>query len=140
MKYRRLVLSTLHGYNGKEMDVGESFGNHTEYDIEAAVAAIVAADIQAEGIRVEYWPKTARQYCDVDPWKHDLRVSIGVNFKQRDTKIRGTYVHAVGEAFPRYNWIGEGPVVIILGKGPALQSASVIARDLVRDLAKLFGY
>jgi len=132
-KYERLFIETHHGFNGKEMLLGKSLGNTTEYDQEASICAFIQLLLLDEGKRCEYLPKTKRQWEKPCIWAKDLQVALKCSFGAGQCFIQGTYQPLIGDAFPRWNWRAQGSPVFVLNRSMSLQSPEVTAKDLVRS-------
>ena len=138
MKYERLLLQTSHGYDGKEMILGKSVGNATEYDCESAICGLLSLLIADEKKRCEYLPKTKRQWEPPCRWKQDLPLTIRVSFAAKNDFLEGTSRPGVSEAFPRLIARGgDGETSLVFGRGTALQPVEITARDILRGLLTL---
>lgn len=133
-RYERLILTTYHGFDNGEMKLGNTCGSVTEYDQESSIAALIYALLCDERKRVEYVPKTKRQYEMPIKWKRDIILTIRCSFNSKVNHINGTYIDAIGEAFPRWTWRGQGEPIFVLNKPTSLSPSEQVAKDIVRGL------
>lgn len=136
-RFSRVIVESFHGFDGKEMNLGNKVGSITEYDQESAICALIEKNMRDERKRIEYNPKTKRQFESIMPWRDDLKLIIRCNFLTKDCHFYGTYNNEIAERFPRMNWKGSGPITLVLNKITSLQNANITAKDIVRSLVFL---
>lgn len=135
MKHERIFIETFHGFDGKDMNLGKSIGNTTEYDQEATICAFIQLLLLDDGKRCEYLPKTRRQWEKPDLWAKDFPLILKCSFAVVQPHIVGTYVSQVADAFPRWNWRGQGsPITLVLNRSFSLQNPQITAKDITRSL------
>jgi hypothetical protein len=137
-RYERLLLTTYHGYDGDNMNVGKTIGSTTEYDLEAAIAGLLYMRLQDEKKRCEYVPRTKRQFAKPWRWARDLELTLRVNVLGKKDHFAGAYCAPLADQFPRLTWrSGDNEVVLVLSKQTALQPVETTVADLLRGLLYL---
>jgi hypothetical protein len=138
-KFERLLLSTFHGFNGKDTILGNKVGNITEFDQECAICGLLYLNLLDEKKRCEYVPKTKRQAEFPFNWKNDLKIIIKCDFNAKFCSIEGDEILEIKQTFPRYQWTKntKGDCVMIINRDNSLQSNESTAKDFIRGFLNL---